>query len=258
LNEIIINNIVLLIIKSKGVSQSSWTIDSLQSEYIKCGSIDSLQRKKASLSLQLCYYSIDIAPIKAFEFGKLTLDWATINNDKLLQAYANTYLSSIENSLGNRLKSIGYAIKSASIFRELEMYVQEGTSLIAIGNVFALEGDALNTLRYYHQALQVFKSYGDTLYYESVLNNIGEFYRKNGNTDSALVYYNLCLEYLENIKNSKIKEDSEYNKAIVLGNIGMVYLANSDYNKAELPLKQACEFFSINFDPYRNQFINSV
>ncbi len=58
-----------------------------------------------------------------------------------------------------------------------------------------------------------------------ILSNIGESYRYLGNNTEALINYNMALDIYEN-------SGTKRNMGVVLNNIGLVYMADGEYELA--------------------------
>ncbi|MBN2806740.1 MAG: tetratricopeptide repeat protein [Prolixibacteraceae bacterium] len=242
---------IMIFLTTGGLAQqASGLIDSLKLELARLSELENKEKELTSVLLKLCYHQL-ANPIESYQYGQLALEIAKANHIKEYEAYANYYLSRSEKLLGNNLQSIDLAIRSAQLFHELDKPYEESYALIRIGNIFSSEGDIINALIYFKQALQIFEGINDRVNIGAIQTNIGETFRKLGQTDSALYYYNLSLYNIKAESNSNDQNMIAVNEATTLGNIGMVYLEMGEYELARDYISRADAFFTDKDDPYR-------
>jgi two-component system, sensor histidine kinase PdtaS len=248
---------ILIFLTTGGLAQqASGLIDSLKLELDSLSRIGNHEKKITSTLLKLCYHQI-ANPIESYQYGQLALEKARANHFREYEAYANLYLAACENLLGNNLKSIDLAIQSAQLFHELNKPNEESYALIRIGNIFSSEGDIINALNYFKKAIKIFEGINDRVNIGAIQTNIGEAFRKLGQPDSALYYYNLSLNNIRAESNPGKQANLAVNEATTLGNIGMVYLEMGEYTLARDYITKADEYFTINADPYRKSVYQS-
>lgn len=248
---------ILILLTTGGLAQqASGLLDSLKLELARLSDLENSEKEVTSVLLKLCYHQI-ANPIESYQYGQLALEKAKAYHFREYEAYANLYLSGCEKLLGNNLKSIDLAIQSAQLFHELDKPHEESFALIRIGNIFSSEGDMHNALHYLKQALQIFEGIDDKVNIGAIQTNIGESFRKLGQPDSALLYYNLALNNIRAENNSNDQNNIAANEATTLGNIGMVYLEMGEYALARDYISRADAFFTDKNDPYRKSVYQS-
>lgn len=219
-------------------------IDSLKLELNKEGVSDSLKNK---LLLELSYYSS--SPEDGLVYGTQALLFAQKCGFKKYEAYAYGNIGNYERILGNKLLGIEALIKSATLFKEIELFDKEALALSSIGSAFLTEAYIENSIKYYSQALILFLVYKDSFQVANTQLNIGEAYRTCNELDSAVFYFNVAFDNLKAIKDGNKKEIA-IRKAIIQGNLGMVHFEQEKYQLAKSELIEAISFFKKIDDDY--------
>lgn len=120
-------------------------------------------------------------------------------------------------------------------FNKAELYSPNSKLLADILNNRGLSydhiGDHKNAMKDYLGALSIYDRIGDTSGTIKVYNRLGNLYRKGLNREKCLDYYSKSLELC-------ISQNKDYDRAIVLNNIGLVYL-ESEPDKALKFLKES-------------------
>ena len=99
-------------------------------------------------------------------------------------------------------------------------------SLNNLGIYYKRQGDFEKAIEYYTQSLQIREASGDQKRVATALNNIGNVYKEQGDYDRAMDYYHRSLGIREAIGDKK-------GHAMSLTTIGVVHSKQGDYEKAE-------------------------
>lgn len=179
-------------------------------------------------------------PTRAIDYGKSVIKIAQKNGMQKQLAYAHGYVGLAELRLGNHLQSVEHFIESANLFRELEMYTEEGYALGSIGTAFQYQDDLSNSIKYYQQCLHLFEQANDTFFIANSLLNIGEAYRVFDVADSAEFYYGKSMKYF-----SQLAENPQIvrRKALLNGNLGLLHAEKGMLQQAKNELEAALLFF---------------
>ena len=129
--------------------------------------------------------------------------------------------------LGYRVRChpVRYYTQALLLYRAVGNRSMEALTLNNIGLVYDALGDKLKALEYYTQALPLSRAVGDRSRVASTLNNIGAVYSDLGENPKALEYYTQALPL------SRAVGDRS-GEATALNNIGAVYDALGDKPKA--------------------------
>lgn len=195
---------------------------------------------RVKILLNISYQNVN-NPTESYKYAHDALQLAIKINNEEMQAIACNYCGNAEIRLGNKVVGIEYVIKSANLFRKNGMVHAEAFALTSIADVFGVEKDIENALKYYKQALASYNEYGDTFYVANTLGNLGESYRNIGQFDSALYYSNQSL----NKYASLFKQDQavEKNMQLINGNKALIFAQLGDFEKAKNELKKAVDYF---------------
>lgn len=194
---------------------------------------------KANLMLQLCYHSQN-SPVEAIRYGEEALRLAEKLKMQKAQAYAHGYIGMAEDRLGNNARGVENFIKSANIYRNLGMLREEAFALGSIGNACLRQDDLENAVNYYKQSLEVFREYNDSFSIANIIMNIGESYREFEELDSAEHYYNIAIKILNQLGTQK---NVMSRKAMVVGNMGLLYYEKGLYKKAKNKFIESLEWY---------------
>lgn len=130
----------------------------------------------------------------------------------LNQISASYFNSSPENS-------IKYATEAKELAEKEQYNTGLAYALKNIGIGYYMQADYIQTLTYWNQSLQEFKSINDKTGIANILSNLGAVYYNQGDDATALDYYLKALKYAEEIADT-------LRTVTVLNNIGAIY-----YNK---------------------------
>ena len=135
--------------------------------------------------------------------------------------------------------------KSAEAAKRADFKVGEGSTYIAIADIYSFSNNSSNALLYYHKAISTLSQADDSVSLASAILNLGDEHLNLKNYDSAMVYFGEAGSIFE-------KLDYPTGKAFSLGNLGMVYanigqsdLAESNINEAISILEESGNFYPI-------------
>lgn len=135
--------------------------------------------------------------------------------------------------------------KSAQAAKKAKYKIGEGTTYIAVADVYSFSNNPTNAMLYYHKAISTLREADDSVALASAILNAGDEHLNMKNYDSALVYFRESELIFENV-------DYPTGKAFSLGNLGMVYanfgqsdLAEKNINEAILILEELGNFYPI-------------
>lgn len=134
-------------------------------------------------------------------------------------------------------------IESEQYYIEAENIKGQATVYSYLASLYSVQNDYAKANYYFDKTITIFTENKDTTSLAIVLQNKGNAFRKIGEHDSALVYFN---ESLELFRYKKIDLGVAYN----LGNIGLVYAAKSDFSRAEENLNKALQILEKYSDSY--------
>lgn len=137
----------------------------------------------------------------------------------LNEGYVYKKQGDLQQALKSMYESAGYAKKVNDKLREAIAYG-------AIASVYRVEDNYIIALSYYNKSITAFREIGDSTRLATFLMNTGELYRVNHVLDTALLYFDEAGKIF-NLRNYKI--GNAYN----LGNIGLVYAEQGEYDLAE-------------------------
>ncbi len=135
----------------------------------------------------------------------------------------------LKGDLSQALKSY---FETANIATREEAKSDLGLAKLAIADVYSIMGNHDDAVKYYQNAIKIFREVKDTVKVATALTNAGDDYFINGKLDSALIYFE---ESDKIFRNSKYPIGTAYNK----GNIGMVYAEQGKDERAEANINQA-------------------
>lgn len=107
-----------------------------------------------------------------------------------------------------------------------------------------IKGNTLDALRYYEEALEIFKELGKLAEIANILEKIGDIYHLRGKTSEALRAYKACLDICENF-------EDELSTCIIAEKIAYVYRGLGEHNKMLPYLFRILEIAEKYRDPHR-------
>lgn len=114
-------------------------------------------------------------------------------------------------------------------FKKEELFYYKkllGACLNNIAYNLDIQGETDSALLYYNKCLIVFNEIKDKVGLADTYNNMGYIYRYQGNIPKALEYYQRALKLNQELKNKK-------GIALVLNNLSLIYSRNNDLEQAE-------------------------
>lgn len=216
-----------------------------------------------------------------------------ISNDTLL-AKAYNLMGHFYSALNDYISANNYYIKALNILEKTKNIKEKAIILNSLGNVYNNIGESKKSIKYFNEALYIFDSvkdefraavlylnltlpyielndstnfrkcfkyayiffenYKDTLKLSTLLSNQCLFYEKFGKIDSAILAYNLLLNYSKAINNKQLYGQTLYNLGLFyytsLNNLKLArhfieksLFINSEMSNYEIEMK-ACNILS--------------
>lgn len=139
----------------------------------------------------------------------------------------------------------GNALASRGDFSEaLENYFNAGTVArnekelglikITLGDVYSLTRNHDRSIKYYNEAIEIFRTTEDSLTLGSVIFNAGDGYLKNNQIDKALLYLKESEQIFKNIQ-------FDLGLAYCVGTLGLAYAKLGRNEEAEKNIRQAIQ-----------------
>jgi two-component system, sensor histidine kinase PdtaS len=221
--------------------QSEKLVDSLKVQLEKSSGNE---KEKIRLLLNLAFYS---NPTDGLNFAQNALSLASQSGNFEYEALAWEIIGTKNRLMGNNLLATDAQIKASKIYHKHNMKEKEATIYLLLGANFGNDNDFTNSLKYLNSALGITIETKDTFRTIIAYTNLGETYRKMGEYETALHYFNLGIQNFSD----DIPEDT---KAILTGNKGLVYSAQNKIDSAKLYLNKAIGFFEESNDVYMLTF----
>lgn len=159
-----------------------------------------------------------------------------------------------ERLLGDLDEALEAYFNALEVSKKIKRISTEGSDYGAIADTYTETKNHANAMLYYHKAISMLRQTDDTskvrqandsIALASIILNAGDELRKNGNYDSALIYFKESNNIFE-------KKNYLIGVAYGLGNTGMVYaaqgkddLASQNMNKAIDILQQQGDYYPI-------------
>jgi tetratricopeptide (TPR) repeat protein len=131
-------------------------------------------------------------------------------------AFLNNNLGLVYDALGQKQEALRYYEQALAIWREVGDRRGEGSTLNNLGLVYDDLGQKQEALQYYEQALTITREVGDRTHEGTTLNNLGAVYDALGQEQEALRYYQLALAIWQEVGDRR-------GEGITLNNLGAVY-----------------------------------
>lgn len=134
--------------------------------------------------------------------------------------------------LGDLDEALDAFFKSAEAARNAKFIKGEGSTYVALADIYSISNNHNNAMLYYHKAIAVLQKSRDSIPLASAILNAGDEFLNHKIYDSAFLYFE---------ESGKIFEKVNYltGKAYSLGNIGMVHANTGENNLAEKNINEA-------------------
>ncbi|MEM1407854.1 MAG: tetratricopeptide repeat protein, partial [Bacteroidota bacterium] len=165
-------------------------------------------------------------------------------NGNNLWLYKGLYIEGVaQRLLGDLPSAINTFFECAKLAEVLGGKKRLGEVYDKLGNVYSVQGDHSNSVKYYNKAIVILREESDSLSLAAALMNAGDEYFNADKLDSALL---LFAESGIIFKNVNYQIGNAYN----LGNIGLVYAKQDKHNLAEANLFEASKILEESGDKY--------
>jgi tetratricopeptide (TPR) repeat protein/DNA-binding CsgD family transcriptional regulator len=177
-------------------------------------------------------------------------------NNNLLKKKARIliYTSVLYSRISDHQKSYEYAFKSLKINNQLNYQKGIASALKNMADELYVDYNRTEknfkiALKYYNQAIEIYKKRKDYSLWTSTLNNLATLYLDAKRPNEGLKILEEANEVYNLNKSNIIVNPSADIKADILCNIGYVYLSGfKNYPKAVVCIKKAIDYCDINFD----------
>lgn len=194
-----------------------------------------------NLLYEISYYHYN--PDTALKFANELIKYAQNKSDHFFLYRGLLQKGNVLCLKGNYEDAVKALFRCASEARKMNYSRGIGCAYVAIGDIYLSTEDHGNALKYYNQAIQIFRNLNDSSVLANALFNAGSEYLFINNTDSALAYFNAS-------ESIYIKLNHKIGIAYSLGNKGLVFLQSENYGKAEKNLLSAIEMLKDLNDMY--------
>ncbi|MCB7482279.1 adenylate/guanylate cyclase domain-containing protein [Christiangramia sediminis] len=172
-----------------------------------------------------------IAPYKKLKFSNELLKAAKEKD-------SSTYIYSGYLQKGNALASRGdFSEALESYFKAGSVARNEkelGLIKVTLGDVYSLTRNHDRSIKYYNEAIAIFRGTNDSLTLGSVIFNAGDGYLKNNQIDKAILYLNESEQIFKNI-------NFDLGLAYCAGTLGLAYAKMGRNKEAEINIGQAIQ-----------------
>ncbi|WP_010181871.1 tetratricopeptide repeat-containing sensor histidine kinase [Aquimarina agarilytica] len=199
------------------------------------------KQERASILLDIVTYHPNIQI--ALNSAKKSLKLAEEIKSPNLQARSLIEISILQRQLGFNNLSISASLKALKIFKKLKIRDEQATCYSHIATSYAYDKDYLAAIAYFKKAIK-YTNIKNEISNVVLTLNLGEAYRELGQLDSAKIYIEKSL-----LKNSTVNVPDGF-QGYILGNLGMVYIAENKIIDAKKNLNEAIAILSKLNDPY--------
>jgi len=205
-----------------GILGQNSDIDSL----IQVARLTNKSKEKCELYNRIAWRLVYTQPQKAIFFTDKALQLSITNDYENCQAEA-FFIQGIIYQMQNKYKEATDKLFS-SLILEKKLKNQFATADIyhRLGRICKITGNFDQALEYSLNSLKLAKEQNDTLMILGDYNTLGSIYKYMGDYEQAFIYYNKCIDILENITGRDEILSGIYN------NIGIVYGRLQRYQEA--------------------------
>ena len=241
---------ILTIISHVCFAQDQTVADSLENIY------NSSKKAKQNLEILKELSENSVEPYKKLKFSNELLE---IAKKKAATKYFFPGFFHKGNALvtiGDFSEALGSYFKAASVAKnEKDLAQIKGT----LGDVYSLTENHDRSIRYYNEAIEIFRRINDSANLGTVLLNAGDEYLKNNQIDKSITYVKESEQIFKDL-------DFEVGLAYCIGTLGLAYAKLGRNEEAEENIQQAiqtlekvedyspiCEFLTGMSDIYRER-----
>jgi len=215
----------IIFLSGNSIAQDQAIADSLEKIY------SSNYKLQNNLKLLKELSENSIAPYKKLKFSNELLKAAKEKD-------SSTYIYSGYLQKGNALASRGdFSEALESYFKAGAVARNEkelGLIKVTLGDVYSLTRNHDRSIKYYNEAIAIFRGTNDSLTLGSVIFNAGDGYLKNNQIDKAILYLNESEQIFKNI-------NFDLGLAYCAGTLGLAYAKLGRNKEAEINIGQAIQ-----------------
>ncbi|MCF8360259.1 MAG: tetratricopeptide repeat protein [Prolixibacteraceae bacterium] len=185
---------------------------------------DSLRIASCLNSYALIYLYQNQYDSAHFYFTKMKMISSEMGHE-FIENSAMLNLSAIYNETGMFAESVETIFRAIEYFESNEVIFESAICYQNLGSAYLGLGDTLNALKYFNNALPLYREIDNSYQYSEVLQNIGVVYREKGEYKKAGEYITKAIE---------ISDSSDYlrGKATALAQLGILKAETEDINGA--------------------------
>ncbi len=182
-------------------------------------------------------------PKTVLKYAKELEDISISNQDSIWIYRALFSQGSAYRLMGDLDRAVGSYFKGAFLADEIGHETGIGESYSAIGDVYSVDGNHSNSIKYYVKAISILRTQTDSVSLATTLMNAGDEYFNASKLDSAVILFE---------ESGQIFKILNYNigNAYNLGNIGLVYAKQGKHDLAEKKINEATEILERLGDKY--------
>ncbi len=232
---------LLFIVWICSLAQDQQIADSLKTIYAN-QELSGIEKKR--LIEEISYYETDPQVILEFALELISLAGDNplhLSSGYLQKGNAFKYLGKFDQAFEAYFAALKYALES----KESSNY-SSGVTYSTIADAYSSIDEPTKSINYYNDGIGKLRQSSDLnapIQLASALLNAGDEYLNQSNLDSALLYFQEASEIFD-------KEEYTIGKAYALGNMGLVYVEQGNFNLAEKNLFDATNILEELGDAY--------
>lgn len=164
-------------------------------------------------------------PDSAFYFAHLHYDFAKEKKDSLQMSTALNVQATALNFQGDFNRAIEYYNRSLAINESINDLRGIGSILNNIGNIYRKQGNFPKATECFFRSLEIKEQENDIRGIATSLGSLGVLFMEQKQYNQAIDYFNRCITYLEKLDNKIVI-------AGTLNNLGLIYANQGDLEKA--------------------------
>ena len=168
---------------------------------------------------------LNLNPDSAFVYAKQALDLSEATDDELGLGLSKRMIGQIFYLEGAYDQSIAYLLEAADHFDRAEVNEELAANYVALGIAYQYSLRLETSLSNFLKALALYRDLNDVSGVADASGNLGHYYEKKGDYDSAFFYQNQALDLYQSVNN-------ESGLAIIYDNLGSIHEDLGAYDRA--------------------------
>ncbi len=221
---------------------------SISQDIRKADSLISLLKNEHLTESEWCNIALHIAhnhpnASVSLNYAREAITKASALGDVELQARLYEEIGAIQRVLGNHPESTKASLQALTLFEKIGRNDLKSAVLVQLGSNAVSDEDYSQAIEFFRQAMRYYESTNQGIFIAMVQLNMGEAYRLNDKTDSAVLKFQKSLSINDSLNHVGIE-------SYALGNLGMTYNAMGKLEQARELLNQSLDFVNELGDPY--------